>query len=378
MLSAEVILRKIPLPPRLKGLIPPALRWINRQTQVDLKIFLPAFGGTIAALAILIALLPSYRPVIKETAPTEIPKWASAPVAVNKEGGGEMPKGALNRPLTEREKQAADNNDAMTHNALLVAPVEALEEGPARQRIPKIADDGRRPWFVYSRPFDRVDPRPRIAVVVADLGLNRLLTENAIENLPAQATMIFESDNNAEAWMARARAQGHEVLLSVPMEPFDYPANDPGPGTLLSNSTPEDNVARLHDALALGKGYVGITTLSGSRFTTASAQLKPILKETLDRGLLWFDARLVPLSSAYDLGQEMKLPSVSTDFRITGDKSREAADQILQDAETSARHAGASVVLVYATPASLQMINDWAKTLPDKGFALAPVTAIVD
>jgi polysaccharide deacetylase 2 family uncharacterized protein YibQ len=31
---------------------------------------------------------------------------------------------------------------------------------------------------------------------------------------------------------SRAREDGHEVMLQVPMEPFDYPDNDPGPHTL--------------------------------------------------------------------------------------------------------------------------------------------------
>ena len=36
-----------------------------------------------------------------------------------------------------------------------------------------------------------------------------------------------------ERWVARARGEGHEVLLQIGMEPFDYPDNDPGPQTLL-------------------------------------------------------------------------------------------------------------------------------------------------
>jgi polysaccharide deacetylase 2 family uncharacterized protein YibQ len=35
----------------------------------------------------------------------------------------------------------------------------------------------------------------------------------------------------------RARADQHELLLQVPMEPFDYPDNDPGPQTLLTSLT---------------------------------------------------------------------------------------------------------------------------------------------
>jgi polysaccharide deacetylase 2 family uncharacterized protein YibQ len=230
---------------------------------------------------------------------------------------------------------------------------------------------------VYSRPFDRLDPRPRIAVVMADLGLNRLVTESAINQLPPQATLIFYADPNAEAWMNRARMQGHEVLLSIPMEPFDYPANDPGPGTLLSSIVPEENLKRLHAGMATGKGYVGITTLSGSRFTSSPDELHPVLKDVLDRGLMWFDARLVPLSSAYAVGEEMGVPSVRTDFRVTSDKSEEAAHMILQDAETSARHSGSAAVLVYASPLNIRLISDWAKTLADKGFAVAPVTALI-
>jgi polysaccharide deacetylase 2 family uncharacterized protein YibQ len=45
---------------------------------------------------------------------------------------------------------------------------------------------------------------------------------------------------------AHARAKGHELLLQVPMEPFDYPNNDPGPRTLLTSLANEQNVNRLH------------------------------------------------------------------------------------------------------------------------------------
>lgn len=36
----------------------------------------------------------------------------------------------------------------------------------------------------------------------------------------------------------RAREAGHEILLQLPMEPFDYPDSDPGPQTLLASAAP--------------------------------------------------------------------------------------------------------------------------------------------
>ena len=39
-----------------------------------------------------------------------------------------------------------------------------------------------------------------------------------------------------QGWIDMARAHGHEVLLEAPMEPVDYPDNDPGPYTLMAGA----------------------------------------------------------------------------------------------------------------------------------------------
>jgi polysaccharide deacetylase 2 family uncharacterized protein YibQ len=365
-----------PLFAKLKGLMPRLGLQRSLQAQIDLKIFAPVFGGAMVIFGLVVLLIPPYSP--PKPKGVDVPKWASSRVTIDNKTGKAAPNAPVAKlELTEAEERAIEENDQLTHDALLPAPVEAMEEGPQSQRIPKIADDGRRPWFVYSRPFNRVDPRPRIAVVFADLGLNRLTTDSAINSLPGAVTLIFSADATTEAWMNRARSSGHEVLLSVPMEPFDYPANDPGPRTLLSNNMLDENLRRLHEAMALGKGYVGLTTLTGSRFTSSPEQLKPIMEDVYSRGLLWLDARLVPLSSAGAVSAAMKVPSVQSDFRVTTDKSLAAMDLMFKDAETSARHSGAATVLVYTSPMSVQAVKDWVKTLPEKGFALAPVSAMV-
>jgi polysaccharide deacetylase 2 family uncharacterized protein YibQ len=64
----------------------------------------------------------------------------------------------------------------------------------------------------------------------------------------------------------RARAQRHEVLLQIPMEPFDYPDNDPGPQTLLTTLAPEQNLDRLFWHLSRFQGYAGIANFMGARF----------------------------------------------------------------------------------------------------------------
>ena len=48
--------------------------------------------------------------------------------------------------------------------------------------------------------------------------------------------------------MQEARRGGHEILMQVPFEPFDYPNNNPGPDTLLISQPAAKNVEDLHKA----------------------------------------------------------------------------------------------------------------------------------
>ena len=83
---------------------------------------------------------------------------------------------------------------------------------------------------------------------------------------------------------ARA-AQGHEVLLQIPMEPFDYPDNDPGPQTLLTSANAEQNLDRLHWHLSRFQGYAGIANFMGARFVATDAAMQPVIREAAKRGL---------------------------------------------------------------------------------------------
>ncbi len=116
--------------------------------------------------------------------------------------------------------------------------------------IPKIAADGTRPAEAFARPVKPLPGRPdapRIALIVDGLGVGASATAEAIGKLPGAVTLGFVPYGSDVAALAgRARAAGHEILLQVPMEPFDYPDNDPGPQTLLTSLAPQQNLDRLY------------------------------------------------------------------------------------------------------------------------------------
>lgn len=234
-------------------------------------------------------------------------------------------------------------------------------------------------WQAYARPFDAEDPRPRIAVVVTGLGLSADATEAAMQRLPGAVTLAFTPyAARLDEWIARARTDGHEVLLELPMEPRDYPRDDPGPDTLLTSLDPEQNLARLDRTLRRGTGYVGVNNVTGSRFASTPQSLRPIFEELKRRGLMFLDGRTGARTVAAQLADEAALPYAVNNLQIDAEASRPAIDAALAELERQARNTGFAVGMASPYPVTLERLAHWATTLAHKRIALAPVTAVVD
>ena len=116
---------------------------------------------------------------------------------------------------------------------------------------------------VYARPTNADASRPRVAILIRGLGLSQSATQTAIDTLPPEITLSFVPyPKDLQSWVNKARAAGHEVMLELPMEPYDYPDNDPGPSTLLTGLEPDENTKRLEWLLSRFTGYVGVTKVS--------------------------------------------------------------------------------------------------------------------
>jgi polysaccharide deacetylase 2 family uncharacterized protein YibQ len=246
--------------------------------------------------------------------------------------------------------------------------------------IPKIAPDGARPFTLYAHPrklpSDKTDA-PRIAIIVGGLGISATGTADALSKLPAPVTLGFapygaDLDKLAE----RAQAENHEVLLQAPMEPFDYPDNDPGPQTLLTSLTPDQNIDRLHWQMSRLQGYVGIVSYMGASFTASEQSLAPVLRETAKRGLIYVDDGASPRSVASQFAGSHNLPFAKADVVIDAVPTPVEIDRALARLEIMARDHGTAVGLANALPGTVTRIAEWAKKVEARGFVLVPITMV--
>jgi polysaccharide deacetylase 2 family uncharacterized protein YibQ len=248
--------------------------------------------------------------------------------------------------------------------------------------IPKIAPDGARPSEIYSRPVKpqagRTD-QPRVAIVIEGLGIGANTTAEALAKLPAPVTYAFVPyGTDLERWVTRARGEGHEVLLQVGMEPFDYPDNDPGPQTLLTSMSPEQNLDRLHWFLSRFQGYVGITSLMGARFAATDQALAPILRDIGKRGLIYFDNGSSPRSIAGQASGAQNVAFAKADIVLDAVPAAGEIDGALARLEATARDRGFAIGSASALPVTIDRVSHWIKSADARGITLVPVSALAN
>ena len=252
--------------------------------------------------------------------------------------------------------------------------LEITRHGP----IPKIAADGTRPYTRYAET--RAIPAgkknwPRIALIVEGLGISASGTADALAHLPAPVTFaIAPYGTDLQDLAAQARAKKHEVLLQVPMEPFNFPDNDPGPHALLTSLGVDQNIDRLHWQMSRFQGYVGLIGYMGGKFTSSEQALAPILRETAKRGLIYVDDGASPRSVAAQLAGGQDLPFAKADIVVDAAPTPTEIDHALARLELMARERGSAIGLATALPATVTRIAAWTKTVEDKGFVLVPIS----
>jgi polysaccharide deacetylase 2 family uncharacterized protein YibQ len=250
------------------------------------------------------------------------------------------------------------------------APIAGLSAPGPGGPLPVIAPDGRTPFQAYARPFHD-NGKPKVALVIGGLGLNATATRTAIERLPPEVTLSFVSySDGLQAWIDQARAAGHEVMLEIPMEPLDYPNNDPGPYALMANAPAAETAKRLEWLLSRGSGYFAVTNYLGGRFLNAPPAMAAFTNVLKARGLGFID-------DGSGVRRGAGPPRASAAAVIDEQLSADGIDKALLGLEAQALQHGSALGAGFSYPVTIEQVGRWAQGLTARGYQLAPASAIV-
>ncbi len=252
---------------------------------------------------------------------------------------------------------------------LVQAPIAGLVQTTNDGPLPMIAPNGMTPASAYARPF-KSDGRPMVALIVGGLGLNPTTTREAIDQLPPQVTLSFVPyTSGLQGWIDLARASGHEVMIEVPMQPTNYPDNDPGPQTLMANASASDLQAHLNWALSRCTGFFGVTNYQGGAFFKDKAGTATFMDSLKSRGVAFIDD-----GQARSVGGAWA--RASADRIVDNQINATAINAQLAGLEQTAKSRGSALGTGFAYPVTLATAFAWTRSLDAKGIQLAPASAI--
>jgi uncharacterized protein len=284
------------------------------------------------------------------------------------------------KPVTDKGLEALPRRvpEASEGQPLSTAPIQRVSEKTRWGVLPRIATDGSRPFDVYARPVPRrPQATPRVVLIVGGLGISQTSTQEALRVLGPDVTLAFAPYGaSLDRWMQRARSDGHELLLQIPMEPFDYPDNDPGPQTLLTSATSEVNGERLLNLLGRLTNYVGVINYMGAKFTADDKALGGVVHELSTRGLMFVDDGSSSRSTAEGVTKASRAPFARGDVVIDAIASEESISAKLAQLEQLARSKGVAVGTASALPITLKQLQAWTKSLEGRGLVLVPVSSV--
>lgn len=281
--------------------------------------------------------------------------------------------------VQQEQKTSADLGLSEVEDMISAAKHLSSEIGEDYQPV-KIINIIKRDPEVSVNPPVSVAPVPagagKVVIIIDDMGMNVELSEQAL-NLPGPITLAFlPYAPDLGDITGRARAQGHELMIHMPMEPMN-PDLDVGPIALLDDMDDAALHENLDKAFASFAGYVGVNNHMGSRLTQNEHAMNVVMEELVKRGLLFVDSKTIATSVAGAAAATHGLNFAERDVFLDHEATEEFVSQALAHLEKIAKTKGVAIAIGHPKVATIEGLKKWIPTLKDKGLELVPISAAV-
>ncbi len=289
------------------------------------------------------------------------------------------PSAKIVEPIDQQNYQQDATIYVSSRQPLTKAPATGAVEAASMGPLPRITQNGKKPSDIYARPVPMGlihSEAPKIIIILGGMGLNEKLSTAASKELPADITLAFAPyGDNLQAQVDKARANGHEVLLQLPLEPVGYPATNPGPKTLLADGPDATNQESLQWHMSRFTGYTGVVNYMGGRFLSSDTAVKPMLSELRKRGILFMEDGSLPLSATDGVAKAMNMAVRHANSVIDLDANPVSISAALNLLEEEAKTNGIAIGTGTGLQTTIDAVNEWAKTAGDRGVVIIPASA---
>jgi len=216
----------------------------------------------------------------------------------------------------------------------------------------------------------------KLAIVVDDFGYSggKLLEDFCA--LDKNITFaILPGLNFSKNAMIKANATGHETMIHIPMEPINYPRNDPGSNAIFVHLSKKEIRKKIENFIKELPLCVGANNHMGS-LATADKEVMTVVLEVLKKHNMYFiDSHTTSSTVAYDTAQRMMVPSFDNDFFLdTPDISDETLSKKIQKLHSLEQNK--VLIITHCTSRKkLEYLKKFLTKIENMNYELVPVSS---
>lgn|GEM_PF-1032575 len=217
---------------------------------------------------------------------------------------------------------------------------------------------------------------PRLAIIIDDIGNNRILDTRAA-NLPGAVTLaILPHRPHSESTARLGYKNNKEIMLHAPMESIGQ--FELGVGGLTKALNKKEFFETLQNSIDSVPHVSGLNNHMGSALTQEPEAMLWVMQSAQANDLFFVDSRTTHHSVAGDLAEEHQVRYVSRDIFLDNETEYDYIDKAFNRAIKISKQTGFALAIGHPYPATLSYLENKLPELQEQGIAVISVQDLIN
>lgn len=222
-------------------------------------------------------------------------------------------------------------------------------------------------------------PKYRAAILIDDLGYNLQVATQLIALQEPLTFAILPGERYTKAIAEQVTKAGFEVILHQPMEPLDYPKDNPGKRAILMKMTAAEVKAMLLKNIGDVPYADGVNNHMGSKVTENELKMQEIMGILKEQKLLFVDSRTSSKSVAYKTAKKTGVKATYNQIFIDNENNLEYIKKQLDLVAKIAMKNGRVVAIGHCErKETILALQEKLPEFKKLGIAIVPVSQLVE
>ncbi len=201
------------------------------------------------------------------------------------------------------------------------------------------------------------ETHPRLAIVIDDIGYTVGAPREFLAlDVPITFSILPGLLHSRDA-AGLIGAAGREYIIHMPMQPMDFPQQDPGPEALLLDQDARETRRRLESYLAELPGARGASNHMGSAYTMDARRMELVQQELAQRHLFFLNSKTSASPVSAGIARRAGYPYLERDVFLDNERDERLIGRELERAVTRARQNGQAIAIGHPYPETFRVLR---------------------